>query len=247
MPDKLDEMEAKFAAVDTMAAAHKIMGAELAPLGFPYFDVFSLAAEKITDPAKSCRFYHCNYLSGEPWKYFPQNLFSSGDPIYSAMSVRHLPFDYVRFLNAVPAQPTVVLQRSLLKLWNISHAWVVPVNAPLHVQTVTCYMVRGSDDAFERTRTQVSLLSAAYLNRLVELYLLEGHDDPARVTLSAQEAACLIAITNGCKNDEIADRLGVSPNTVRYHLKKLFKKLGVANRAEAAIVGLRLGYGLNDT
>lgn len=35
-------------------------------------------------------------------------------------------------------------------------------------------------------------------------------------------------------NEQIADRLGISPNTVKYHLSEIYSKLGVGDRAEAA-------------
>jgi DNA-binding NarL/FixJ family response regulator len=41
-------------------------------------------------------------------------------------------------------------------------------------------------------------------------------------------------------NREIAERLGVSTTTVNKHVHQILRKLGVRNRAEAAIVAARL-------
>lgn len=51
--------------------------------------------------------------------------------------------------------------------------------------------------------------------------------------LSEREVEVLRLLAEGLKNQEIADRLVVSLNTVRYHTKNIFEKLGVDNRTAA--------------
>lgn len=50
--------------------------------------------------------------------------------------------------------------------------------------------------------------------------------------LSKREFEILTQIVEGLGNNEIARALCISENTVKYHLKSMFKKLGVCNRAE---------------
>jgi DNA-binding NarL/FixJ family response regulator len=59
------------------------------------------------------------------------------------------------------------------------------------------------------------------------------------VTLTRQERTVLRLLTEGASNADIADRLSVSVNTVKYHCAHLFKKLGVRNRHQAIRVGNR--------
>ena len=52
-------------------------------------------------------------------------------------------------------------------------------------------------------------------------------------TLTEREVEVLRLMAEGLKNQEIADRLVVSLNTIRYHSKNIFGKLGVDNRTSA--------------
>jgi two-component system nitrate/nitrite response regulator NarP len=58
------------------------------------------------------------------------------------------------------------------------------------------------------------------------------HDDPL-AALSPRERELLGALGSGRTNAELAGQLGVSVNTVKFHLRNLFDKLGVRNRAQA--------------
>ena len=57
-------------------------------------------------------------------------------------------------------------------------------------------------------------------------------NDPLK-ELTARERELLTALANGWTNLQIASRIGISHNTVKYHLKNLYDKLGVNNRAMA--------------
>ncbi len=54
--------------------------------------------------------------------------------------------------------------------------------------------------------------------------------------LSGRDSELLVLLRQGCTNREIAERLYLSENTVKTHLRRLFSKLGVSNRTQAAMV-----------
>ena len=56
-------------------------------------------------------------------------------------------------------------------------------------------------------------------------------DDAAALTPREQEVIALVA--DGLRNSEIAERLWVSPATVRKHLENIYDKLGVHTRTAA--------------
>lgn len=51
--------------------------------------------------------------------------------------------------------------------------------------------------------------------------------------ISAREEEVLARLGEGMSNKEIARALGVSPNTIKTHLAKLYEKLDVARRTQA--------------
>ncbi|WP_246594587.1 response regulator transcription factor [Mameliella sediminis] len=52
-------------------------------------------------------------------------------------------------------------------------------------------------------------------------------------TLSRKERALLDALAEGLTNKQLAARLDISTNTVKFHLSNIFDKLSVKNRAQA--------------
>lgn len=64
--------------------------------------------------------------------------------------------------------------------------------------------------------------------------------------LSPRERQVLTLLANGCNNAEIADRLYISPSTVKHQVSGLLLKLDVDNRIQAACVAIRAGL-VDDT
>lgn len=60
-----------------------------------------------------------------------------------------------------------------------------------------------------------------------------------RATLSPREIQVLDMASLGLTNGQIASRLHVSIHAVKFHLAAVYRKLGVANRTEAAFLYLR--------
>ncbi len=56
--------------------------------------------------------------------------------------------------------------------------------------------------------------------------------DP-REELTGREKAMLAALARGRTNTELASELGISINTVKFHLRNLYEKLGLKNRSQA--------------
>ncbi len=57
--------------------------------------------------------------------------------------------------------------------------------------------------------------------------------------LSGREVEVLRLVTKGFTNQDIAEQLFISPNTVARHVHKILGKIGAANRAEATGLAIR--------
>lgn len=85
--------------------------------------------------------------------------------------------------------------------------------------------------------------------RLVRDFLSVSHHatpapDRSRLEkLTPRERQVLDAVACGLSNDEIAQRLFVSPKTVRNHITRIFRKLGVERRARAIVLARDAGLG----
>ncbi len=64
--------------------------------------------------------------------------------------------------------------------------------------------------------------------------------------LSHREAEVLGALAAGCRYKEVAARLGVSHNTVRSHVRRIFEKLHAHGATEAARKARAMGVRLPD-
>jgi two-component system, NarL family, response regulator LiaR len=66
---------------------------------------------------------------------------------------------------------------------------------------------------------------------------------PAMNALSPREEDVLRWVAVGLRNAEVAEKLAISEETVKTHLNRIFRKLGVRDRVELALYAARTGGG----
>jgi DNA-binding NarL/FixJ family response regulator len=89
-------------------------------------------------------------------------------------------------------------------------------------------------------------ITPATAARIIDEFLLPnvlGGTAPAPrgQRLTERELAVLRLVTEGLRNRDIAARLGISENTVKFHLKNTVEKMHAQNRAELAARAVREG------
>ena len=84
------------------------------------------------------------------------------------------------------------------------------------------------------SRELLDIVESAAAGRMVFPWLdvRDLQRDP-RDQLTASERVLLAALARGRTNIELAVELGISINTVKFHLRNLYEKLGLKNRAQA--------------
>jgi DNA-binding NarL/FixJ family response regulator len=90
-------------------------------------------------------------------------------------------------------------------------------------------------------------MAPAVVRRLITRFLDEpppgrsGQPDPRLARLTEREREVLRLVADGMTNAEIADRLVVSPATIKTHVASLLHKLEVRDRLQAAMIALETG------
>jgi DNA-binding NarL/FixJ family response regulator len=105
------------------------------------------------------------------------------------------------------------------------------------------YLLKRSNPAEIRqaihdVRTGGAPMSPEIARRVVEAFHQTPRSEPGLlddVKLSKRETEILELLCKGLANKEIADRLNISVETVRVHLKHVYEKLHVRSRTEAAM------------
>jgi DNA-binding NarL/FixJ family response regulator len=78
-------------------------------------------------------------------------------------------------------------------------------------------------------------MSPEIARRVVEAFHQPMAKESDAVKLSRRETELLDLLSEGLSNKEIADRMGLSVETVRAYLKRIYEKLHVRSRTEAAL------------
>ena len=90
-------------------------------------------------------------------------------------------------------------------------------------------------EAIEELRRGGAPMTSAIARRVVESFLVKPAGMPAEADLSRRELEILECLSRGDSNKKIAQQLSVSTDTVRWHLQRIYDKLHVHGRTEAAV------------
>jgi DNA-binding NarL/FixJ family response regulator len=162
--------------------------------------------------------------------------------------------------RAADLQPDVVLMDLLMPGLNGIEATRQVASSSPHIGIIVLTMFEDDDSVFAAMRAgargyvlkgadQAELLRAiravaggealfgpSVARRLTALFTTARHGSAVPLPeLTEREREILGLIARGLANNEIAERLVLSPKTVRNHISSIFSKLQVADRAHAII------------
>jgi len=112
---------------------------------------------------------------------------------------------------------------------------VVPVHGP-NGMAIAVGFASAYAEAIHHEVLPVLSLIAYRLYHAQDIITAEG---PTRLTL--REMQLMALMVDGLDNFNIANALCISENSVEWHLKNIYKKLGVKNRTAAVVKSLKLG------
>ena len=90
-------------------------------------------------------------------------------------------------------------------------------------------------EALEELRRGGAPMTSAIARRVVDSFSARPANAPEESGLSRRELEILNCLSRGDSNKEIANKLSLAPDTVRWHLQRIYEKLHVHGRTEAAI------------
>jgi DNA-binding NarL/FixJ family response regulator len=114
------------------------------------------------------------------------------------------------------------------------------------------YLVKGADQnevlrAIRAVADGEAIFGPSVAARLLNYFRhpgnVHGSTKPVFPELTEREREILDLIAQGLNNTEIAERLGLSPKTIRNNVSNIFSKLQVADRAQAIVRAREAGLG----
>lgn len=100
-------------------------------------------------------------------------------------------------------------------------------------------LLEAIKDAFEGGAPMSSLIARQVITVFQQNQGLYSKEDDTE--LSAREREVLVSLAEGNNYQEIADRLFISVDTVRHHIRNIYRKLHVHSQSEAVAKAIRKG------
>jgi DNA-binding NarL/FixJ family response regulator len=133
-----------------------------------------------------------------------------------------------------------------------SGAKVVIYSWNLEPQLIEQSVAAGASGYLSKVLTGPELVAALERVMAGEVVVLAGDNEtsvggagdwPGRSWgLSSREAEVLALITQGLSNQDIAERVFISPNTVKSYIRTAYRKIGVESRTQAVLWGVENGF-----
>jgi DNA-binding NarL/FixJ family response regulator len=138
----------------------------------------------------------------------------------------------------------IVLHTALTDLSVVNRARELGANAliPKNVdKEVLVHTLRGILTGFTRDITPEFLLRSPDHGTAFAMKQWNSRIDPAVKQLTDQELKILSLLTDGKDNRAIAEELFISQNTLKTHMRNIYKKIDVVDRTQAALWAVRNG------
>lgn len=87
-----------------------------------------------------------------------------------------------------------------------------------------------------------ALLAPSVTKKLIEAFAARPRRESKSIeSLTARENEVLRGIARGLSNQDLAEELFISDNTVKTHVKRVFLKIGARDRAQAVVIAYEAG------
>lgn len=193
--------------------------------------------QKVLNPAQPDSTAMLSYPDGWKERYVKMG-YDKIDPIIKKSRNR---IDAVQWSEVYRDASTTENERRVLDeaaAFGLKSGVTVPLHGPAGSFTIMSFAQPWSREFQNRTTTYLQLAALHFHVRITEL----GYSNRLKHVniLSFREKECMLWTARGKSSWEIGRILGISANTVNFHLKNAMRKLDTANRTAAAIKATNL-------
>ncbi|MCE1189928.1 MAG: response regulator transcription factor [Ignavibacteria bacterium] len=88
-----------------------------------------------------------------------------------------------------------------------------------------------------------SPMSSHIARRVIKVFQKQGAlvDDSSEINLTSREKEILLLLSQGCNYNEIGEKVFIALDTVRHHIRNIYRKLHVHSQSEAVAKAIRKG------
>ncbi len=178
----------------------------------------------------------------EDWigKYLDRH-YSEIDPLHQQARKQARPFHWFKVDERMKLSHEQRLFLKELKKAGLKDGLAVPIFGPMG--TMAYFGLGSMEHALDLSDQEITELQFAchHTHNIFTELSKDFSDDEECVSLSGRETEILTLVAAGLSNVAIAERLGITENTVDTILRRAFRKLGANNRITAVLKGIGCG------
>jgi DNA-binding NarL/FixJ family response regulator len=129
--------------------------------------------------------------------------------------------------------PIVLLTDDANEAWDFRSA--VKARLPIHITPLEAF------GALIAAAQSLTVLTSAQADTILNVAPAPQPARPMPEALTPRETQVLRMMAEGMANKEIADHLGISDHTAKFHVASILAKLQAGSRAQAVTIGIRTG------
>lgn len=223
--------------VDGLVASARRFAEDLGARDFSYFIMRPPRGRAPTAPCA----LQASYPDEWKGRYMGRS-YQLRDPVIEVARRARAPFrwGHGEFLSRFSKAQRLVFHEA--RAFGIAEGWSAPVHGPDGEAAVFSLVSddrRALEDAVFGAAAQIQLFAVRYHDAMMETGGVRG--EPAAGEVSAREREALHWTAEGLTTEATAERLGLTPSAVNYHLRNACRKLGASSKQHAAIKALRAG------
>ncbi len=184
-----------------------------------------------------------NHFPADFRAYYATNDCVRYDPILKAALKRKRAFAWEQLEAAPYLTARQVTFMATLKAYHLHQGVAVPLRITGTLNGIAAF-ARSKPITSETTPPLPALqtLGETVYEAYRALHRTDASLTTERAPLSVKECDVLTWVARGKTDDEIAEILSISPNTVDSHMRNIYRKLNAHNRVTAVVAGIRQGH-----